>query len=300
MSNNPPTPSFLPDGHLPAAAAHAAILLPGLGLAVPVLCWARWRDRSPAVGEQALQALLYQLCGVLYVALLAVGAGLVALAVLLATQADGRAALLAGWQRPAARVTAGLLAVYILPALAGAGASLSGRRFSYPYLGAWLRRSLAGLYDPEGAVPAQERWLAALAHASQMALVFGPLVPLAALLAARDATVWLRRQARQALVYQVSGLILAFLLLAAWIASVLPLLIAAGVLTFGSQTLDTLPPAALVAPFGCTSILLVLGILAWPVYATLPVLAMIRLLQGQDYRYPALGRRPSHKNDVLA
>ncbi len=44
-----------------AAAAHAAITLPLLGTAVPLVIWRTRGRKSPIVASQALQALVYQL-----------------------------------------------------------------------------------------------------------------------------------------------------------------------------------------------------------------------------------------------
>jgi uncharacterized Tic20 family protein len=46
---------------LAASAAHAAVLLPLWGVIVPFAAWVLYKDRSPYVRLQALQALSYQL-----------------------------------------------------------------------------------------------------------------------------------------------------------------------------------------------------------------------------------------------
>jgi uncharacterized Tic20 family protein len=56
---------FEQDGEEPLAAAlcHASALIPLMGLFVPLATWISQREHSPRLGFQSLQALIYQLCG---------------------------------------------------------------------------------------------------------------------------------------------------------------------------------------------------------------------------------------------
>jgi uncharacterized Tic20 family protein len=53
------------EDQLAAAIAHAGILLPMFGAVIPLAIWLSQRERSPLLRFQALQALAYQLLGLL-------------------------------------------------------------------------------------------------------------------------------------------------------------------------------------------------------------------------------------------
>jgi uncharacterized Tic20 family protein len=53
------------EDQLAAAIAHAAILIPCFGAVIPLAIWLSQRERSPLLRFQALQALAYQLIGLL-------------------------------------------------------------------------------------------------------------------------------------------------------------------------------------------------------------------------------------------
>ncbi|GAP08893.1 uncharacterized protein conserved in bacteria [Bellilinea caldifistulae] len=125
-----------------AALAHASILIPTLGFAVPLIVWITQREKSVNLRFQALQALTYQLLlAAVWVVLgalsgLFMGAlGLVSGAFALAAQTETPLMLVTGGQF---LVIGGLLCLMGLGALLGVIggiACLSGSHFRYPLLG---------------------------------------------------------------------------------------------------------------------------------------------------------------------
>jgi len=53
------------DDRILAGLAHLSLIIPFMGLLAPVVIWATQKDKSEFVGFQALQALAYQLAGML-------------------------------------------------------------------------------------------------------------------------------------------------------------------------------------------------------------------------------------------
>jgi len=68
-----------------------------------------------------------------------------------------------------------------------------------------------------------------------------------------------------------------------------------GFFAFGEAILPDQQPVEggttlVLALFIAASVVVVLAILAWPIYSTLPIVAAYRILKGREYVYPLVGR----------
>ena len=134
------------DERIAAALAHALVAANWMGMVAAAVMWLTERERSPEVGFQALQALIFQLLG-LILSLASLGLYVVAVAV---------AALIGFASGDQEGTLVGMVAILGIPGmmlipllflaygLLAARACLRGRPFEYLLLGPVLRRRLAG------------------------------------------------------------------------------------------------------------------------------------------------------------
>ncbi len=149
--------------HLIAALGHAAVLIPFIGLGVPLITWAARRTESPRLGFQALQALIYQGVGaagyILYF-IFSTALGLASIPVTFGLTAAIENESVSGLGQGefmmvlfilfmGALMLLGLTVqcvlwpAYLVLGLWAAYRTLQGREFRYPILGAILSRRMA-------------------------------------------------------------------------------------------------------------------------------------------------------------
>ena len=273
-----------------AALGHIAILLPGLGLLVPVMVWTTARQRSPGLRFQLMQAAgaqvilpVVSLLASLIVLILTLLAALVVGLVLRGQGAGVESALaLLGIVRIVAAVLIFLIhAVFLGLGLAAAIICLTGKTFRYPFLGTWLEQFLS---RPEG--EREQTWLAAVCHAGIFAGLGGLISALVVWISHKERGQPLAFQSLQAAVYQALGLA-AGLILGTGLA-LLAGISAAGLIRSGSEFSGL---AGLLTASSAFLALVCLGLLVLilPFYQTLPLVAAYRLLNGREYNYPLLG-----------
>ncbi len=153
------------EDQLAAAIAHTAILIPFFGAVIPLAIWLSQRERSSFLRFQALQALIYQMIGILAYFLVwgcQVVAGFGVLPLSLLTYAlsgpsqDGTSGLSGA---PAVIFSLGFLLIFglallviallciggplfLILALVGSWRVLNGKPFHYPLIGNWVSRRL--------------------------------------------------------------------------------------------------------------------------------------------------------------
>ena len=136
--------STVSEERLMAAVCHSASLLPGVGMIAPLEIWLTQRKWSRFVTFHALQALAYQLFGLLVLALLSIPGALLLPLNLWMLMAQIRDAAAAGFA-----VSSLLLSLWMMVMIAAAlflaavglraGVRiLRGRDHSYPMIGRWL------------------------------------------------------------------------------------------------------------------------------------------------------------------
>ena len=284
-----------------AVLSHLSALSLGIGILLPVIGWSDQRRKSNYASFQCLQALGYQSVGftvwvVSYLVIVILGA-----MILLVTLGSDPTRS----QDPITLQTPGLIVLFIvvfgffalyllLPVLAAIACGL-GKDFRYPILGHRLARYLH--YEPvqevEGQIWLHEdhefRWVAAMGHFSILILLWGMLAPLTAWIVQGKHNVFLRFQSIQTLMYQagttllffsggfisvLSSVALPLLYVSMFAVDPSSLLVAIGFIIF--MTLMLLP--------------LVIILLIVPLFHLLGQWAGYRVLKGENYRYPLVGR----------
>jgi uncharacterized Tic20 family protein len=283
-----------------AVLSHLSTLAFGMGIALPVVGWSDQRRKSNYAAFQSLQALGYQSLGFTVWALSFLVILLLALAILVFspgfTQRIGapRATILNPGMIYFFILVFGLFALYFVLPVGAAIACALGRDFRYPILGHRLARYLRYQSSIAPGDPAwldedhEFRWVTAMGHFSILVFLWGMLAPLTAWLLQGRRNFFLRFQSIQTLVYQALTTVVYFL------ASFL-YLFGFVLLVTGMQVLEA---ANLSSSLGIIGMLMlgalllaaILLILLVPLLHILGQWAGYRLLKGDDYHYPLLGR----------
>jgi uncharacterized Tic20 family protein len=281
-----------------AALANGAGVMFGLGVIIATFGWAESRAQRPFAAYQSLQALGYQTLGYtvwLLAYLLVITVVSLALVPLAVGRENSGQGIFFFWMVLSAVLVFGMLGLYLVLPLLAAILTGMGRNFRYPILGQRLEKYLG--YDPlageESSIDQDhaDRWVAAMSQFAVILPLWGLGAPVVALATQRDRAPFLRFQSWQAIVYHLLGFVLYFGTLATYFLSLLPLLLGAGLLSAlpglaGSGIPVVLGWSGFYALLCCSA-----GIaLLIPLYHILGQWAGLRILQGQDYRYPLLGR----------
>ncbi|HEY2981862.1 MAG TPA: DUF4870 domain-containing protein [Anaerolineales bacterium] len=286
-----------------AAIAHSSVVLFGFGYVLCAALWATQRRKSAYVAFQSLQALGYQVIsltvGVVFVLLVPLLLFPLTLGELKSLSASASGANPGALPFLSISISYGLilgmLVIYVLLGIAGAALSLAGQDFKYPLLGTRLARYVS--YEPAARDHEQrsdlneereDRWVAAMSHATVVVIMWGLLLPLVAWATEKDRSRFLRFQALQALVYQALGLVAYFAAMFLYMLGVLGLGIG---MMLGASAQDPSGPALVVLIVSSLMILIfLLLLLLLPLFQILAQWAAIQILRGHDYQYPILGR----------
>ena len=283
-----------------AVIAHLSAIAFGMGILLPIIGWSEQRRKSNYTSFQCLQALGYQSLGytVWFLIYLLVAVALVLIMLIASAMVAEENVrfdkFMLGWMSFLIVFMFGMLAAYLLlPAIAAVSCAF-GRDFHYPILGKRLAHYLG--YDSTSNSEAhtwlieehEERWVAAMGHFSILIMLWGMLAPLTALLLQGKRSLFLKFQSVQTLVYQ-AGVFFVFLG-AGFIAM-------AGMVIFpitmwASSSHD---PNAPIGMIGIVFLLLIMLIalaiiLLIPLFHVLGQYAGYRVLKGDDYHYPLVGR----------
>ncbi len=283
-----------------AVISHLSALAFGMGIVLPIIGWSDQRRKSNYASFQSLQALGYQSLGFTIWILAYLVIIIVALIILLATSRPGGGRL----GSPGAALTPGMIAFFVvvmgffalyflLPIIAAVACAL-GKDFRYPVMGNRLARYLA--YDPaqksgeQAWLPEDHefRWVTAAGHFSVLIMLWGMLAPLATWLLYGKRSLFLKFQSIQTLVYQAGVTILYFVGAFLYGVGLFALIASMGGIgqSGGSSSLGIFGIVIAV-------ILLLLGsviILLIPLLHILGQWAGYRVLKGDNYQYPLVGR----------
>jgi uncharacterized Tic20 family protein len=266
-----------------AVLAHLSALAFGAGLVVPAILWTSQRGKSEYIRFQTLQAYGYQSLGYtvwMLVYLLFFVLIFIALMVLAAIVPNASQNELIPTLFSIVIMVAvlGLFGLYLLFPLIAAVMCALGKDYHYPILGGRLAKFLD---SAEGETNA-ERFAAAMGHFAVIQPIWGLLGPLYLWLAGGKDSVYLKIQSAQTTLYQV--LVNILYLVAAFVG--LALLLLSLLLISAADTLGMPGIAAVMA------LLCIWGLFALilPLFHILGQWAGLRVLLGQDFRYPLLGR----------
>jgi uncharacterized Tic20 family protein len=290
--NNAPTP----EDRIWAVISHFSALTFGMGILLPIIGWSEQRRKSKYVSFQCLQALGYQSLGFTIWALFSALSLMVFTIVILSALGrmagnDGnRAVLMTIWVGAFAVFILALLGIYLVLPLIAAIACALGKGFRYPMMGNRLARYLE--YDPATEVSLNEdhefHWVAAMGHFSILIILWGMLAPLTTWIVQGKQSLFLKFQSIQTLIYQATATLL---LLVGGSISALGLVILP-VIFFSNFSPNANSSMAIVGPL----ILIVFMLIAMLIILIVPFLHLLgqwagyRLLKGDNYGYPLIGR----------
>jgi uncharacterized Tic20 family protein len=283
-----------------AVLSHLSSLAFGMGIVLPIVGWSEQRRKSNYGSFQNLQALGYQSLGFTVWILTYLVIVIVGLFVLLIWPGSSRGIS----ERPNVLSDPGLIffmvvifvlfALYfILPIIAAVACAL-GKDFRYPLLGDRLARYVG--YNPVPTPDEQAwliedhefRWVAAMGHFSILIMLWGMLAPLTAWVIYGKQNFFLKFQSIQTLVYQAVVTILYFIGTTLYLGGLFGLL--ASMEGIGQASSDS---SLGIVGMAISGVLLLLGglvILAVPLFHILGQWAGYRVLTGDDYHYPLIGR----------
>jgi Uncharacterized protein conserved in bacteria len=283
-----------------AVLSHLSSLAFGMGILLPIIGWSDQRRKSDYSSFQSLQALGYQSLGFtiwILSYLIVFMAALIALVVMsFQTEKTGKsftpflgpgAILLFG-------VVFGFFAIYFLLPIIAAVACAFGKDFRYPIMGDRLARYLE--YEP--AQSAHEpvwlnedhefRWLAAMGHFSILVMLWGMLTPLTTWILYGKRSFFLKFQSIQTLVFQAGTTILYFVGGFIYLFGFLVLILGAGMV--GEGNFNSTAGIFGIIVFGLSLLISFVLILLVPLLHILGQWAGYRVLKGDNYRYPLIGK----------
>jgi len=288
IMTNPPTT----EERVWAVLSHLSAIAFGMGILLPVIGWSEQRRKSRYASFQCLQALGYQSLGytiwilfTLVVLAFSFIAAIASIANAENLQNEVMSVVIAH-----TLLMFGLIGVYFaLPVMAAVACAL-GKDFRYPIMGQRLARYLG--YDANSdewlIEDHEDRWVAAMGHFSIIISLWGMLAPLTAWILQSKRSLFLKFQSIQALVYQAGVTLLFF---GAGIIYMFGFFVFAVMTSFGENAAlnSSAGIGGLVILFG--SMLVGMGlVLVIPLFHVMGQWAGYRVLKGDDYRYPVVGK----------
>lgn len=293
MNNTPSTEErFWP------VLAHLSALAFGMGILLPILGWSEQRSKSKYASFQCLQALGYQSLGFTFwiLSYLVVFVGILAVLVVMSFQAEmaGRPFdPLDGPILPLIYITAIVfMGMYVLLPIAASIACALGKDFRYPILGNRLAKYLgypAGTDASSVLVEDHEdRWVVSMGHFAVIILLWGLIAPLTAWVLQGKRNAFVKFQSVQTVIYQAGVTILYFAGIFIYMLGFVAFIAATGFVGGPGDGMS----AGLISfgIFVLFSIVAMLIFLLVPLFHILGQWAGYRVLKGENYRYPVVGK----------
>lgn len=292
-----------------AVLSHFSILIFGLGMIMPAVFWSSQRNKSKYVSFQALQALAFQVSQPVGVLLLALLGTIIFMILSLigvifySNTPTSKILLFIG-----GLVVLGLLVIgtmaYLIIGVIGGIACILGIEFEYPILGGWIRRRTT---DAQNAIPDEledalsssrtieddeSELIQALCHFAAFNPLFGVFVPLAIWISHLSARTKLWFQAIQAAAFQSIQTLASYALIGVGYITFSIIMIPIAFLMDQDLVYGTSGSGILVIGFSALLLLgmILISMLVKAGFQTLALVAGLKILQHQDYRYPLLGK----------
>ena len=281
--------------------AHLSAIAVGMGILLPVIGWSEQRRKSNYASFQCLQALGYQSLGytvwlLTYLVLIIVLVAILTISLGFMAEGNNVSGSIVGIGTGIFFfVIFGMLGLYFLFPMIAAVACALGKDFRYPIMGNRLARYLGFEASESGDERTwliedhEDRWVAAMGHFSVIITIWGMIAPLAAWILQGKRSLFLKFQSMQTLVYQ-AGVTIVFI--GAGVIYMFGFFVFSVMTGFGRNmsALDSsVGIVGLVFLFGSMLIALVI-ILFLPLFHILGQWAGYRVLKGDDYHYPILGK----------
>jgi len=294
-----------------AVIAHLSAIAMGMGVLLPVLGWSESRRKSNYASFQCMQALGYQSLGytiwiltTLVVVVIVSISSIAYIANIVITE-NFETEL---WTLVVGHTTLmlGLIGVYFLLPIVAAVACAFGKDFRYPILG----NRLAKYLGYEQAVTGEEntwlieehedRWVSSMGHFSVIIMLWGLLVPVTAWMLQGKRSSFLKFQSVQTVVFQIGTLLLYFLSGVLYIGGFVFFLLSIG--GMDAMKLDSSFGMIGLIVFFVSMLCTFIIVLLVPLLHIMGQWAGYRVLKGDDYRYPIVGKliekRMTKKNAV--
>lgn len=283
-----------------AVISHLSSLAFGMGILLPIVGWADQRRKSDYASFQCLQALGYQSLGftvwILAYLIVIILTVLISLVMFRLTPVNSQNTerLLVPWMIVFFIVVFGFFAIYFLLPIVAAIACAIGRDFRYPLMGDRLARYLE--YDPTQKLEEQTwlnedhefRWVAGMGHFSILIMLWGMLAPLTAWILYGKRSNFLKFQSIQTLVFQAGVTILYLVAGFLYLFGVLLLVTLTGFTE--AQTINSSIGILGLIVLGVSLLISMVVILLIPLLHILGQWAGVRILKGDNYRYPLIGK----------
>lgn len=279
-----------------AVLAHLSALAMGMGLLLPIIGWAEQRRKSKFIAYQCLQALGYQTLGytvwllgyLLFIAILIVLMMIVA--IVSPKDGDAFAASLVGFNIFFFVFVIVSLGIYLLLPIIASVACGMGKDFQYPFIGKRLAKYLEYNAENENWLNEEheDRWVAAAGHFSVIIAFWGLLAPITAWILQGKRSAWLKFQSAQAIIFHACVLILGFVAGMFYMIGAVALIALTGFSPESSMSSAT-GLIGLVVMLGFMLIALLI-LLVIPLFHITGQWAGYRVLKGDDYRYPVIGK----------
>ena len=279
-----------------AVLAHLSSLAFGMGLLLPIIGWAEQRRKSKYIAYQCLQALGYQTLGytVWFLGYLLLIVILIILMMIIAMVSAGNdsafEASIIGFNIFFFVSIFISFGVYLLLPIVAAVASGMGRDFRYPFMGKRLANYLE--YNAEGESllneDREDRWVAAMGHFSILMAFWGMLVSATAWILQGKRSAWLKFQSAQATAFHVCTLALGFVAGVFYMIGMVAFIALTGFSPESSMSSAT-GLIGIIVMFGFMLIALLI-LLVIPFFHITGQWAGYRVLKGDDYQYPIVGK----------
>ena len=283
-----------------AVIAHLSAVAFGMGILLPVIGWSEQRRKSNYTSFQCLQALGYQSLGYtvwfliyLLVAVILVIIIVIALPVVAAENVQFDKFML-GWMSILIVFMFGMLVAYLLLPVVAATSCALGRDFHYPILGKRLADylgydSMVNSEDQTWLIEEnEERWVAAMGHFSILIMLWGMLPPFTALLLQGKRSFFLKFQSIQTLVYQGLTTILYFGAGFVYVFGIFLVAATMGIIENTQAGASEMIPGFII--FIIVSFMAIAMLLLVPLLHVVGQYAGYRVLKGDNYHYPVIGR----------
>lgn len=279
-----------------AVLAHLSALVMGMGLILPIIGWAEQRRKSKFIAYQCLQALGYQTLGytiwllgyLLFITVIIVLMMIVAM--VSPKDGDAFAASLVGFNIFFFVFVIGSLGVYLLLPIIAAVACGMGKDFRYPIMGKRLAKYLEYNAESENGLNEdhEDRWVAAAGHFSVILAFWGLLAPITAWILQGKRSAWLKFQSAQAIALHASVLILGIIAGMFYMVGMVAFIALTG---FDPESVANSSAGlmGLVVMFGSMIVALLIALLV-PLFHIAGQWAGYRVLKGDDYQYPIVGK----------
>lgn len=277
-----------------AVLSHLSSLAFGMGSLLPIIGWSEQRRKSKYATFQCLQALGYQSLGytvwfLSYLLILILFFVVFTIALSATFIPRGREDAIFGvWMAAFLVLMFGSLALYFLLPVIAAIACALGKDFRYPIMGNRLAKYLGyrQANDSEWLIEEHEdRWVASMGNFAIIIFLWGVLAPVTAWMVQGKRSLFLKFQSIQTVILHAIVDIIYFAAVFIFMIGFLAFMVTAGIV--GPERNVPMPGIGVFLVFSLLGSVLFLVI---PLFHILGQWAGYRLLKGDDYKYPIIGK----------